>query len=143
MNITNHFSFEEFTNIPYRDLPISVTDNITRLCLSYLEPLRLWYGEPIVINSGFRTASQNAKVGGAKNSYHCLGAAVDIRCESMDDAIQKAAWLLNRETQYIINSNLIAELIISQNQRGSCWVHLAIRKNMSDKKRVIKFETYG
>lgn len=37
---------------------------------------------PIVIRSGFRCKKQNRKVGGADNSYHLLGLAVDIDVSS-------------------------------------------------------------
>lgn len=36
---------------------------------------------PFIINSGYRTPEHNAKVGGAKNSSHLKGFAVDIACK--------------------------------------------------------------
>ena len=60
--------------------------NLKRLC-GWLEMLRSeWnniYGEgndPIIINSGFRSPEVNKAVGGASNSNHLTGCAVDIRC---------------------------------------------------------------
>lgn len=41
--------------------------------------LRRLYGKPIIINSAFRDFEHNAKVGGAPNSKHKLGIALDIR----------------------------------------------------------------
>lgn len=35
-----------------------------------------------VINSGYRTASHNKRVGGASNSYHLYGRAADIKCSN-------------------------------------------------------------
>lgn len=140
MKLTLHFDEKEFTK--KTELPADVRYNLTCLCKTYLEPLRMVFG-PIIINSGWRTAEENAKCGGAKNSYHLTGRAVDIRCDSLGDAIKKAAFLLCREDELMINTNLIAELLISQNSRGSFWVHLALRKSMSDKKRLIAFMNYG
>lgn len=37
---------------------------------------------PFVINSAFRCESHNKKVGGAKNSLHTQGRAIDIACNS-------------------------------------------------------------
>lgn len=37
-------------------------------------------GGPVSINSAYRTATYNKKVGGATNSYHRYGRAFDIRC---------------------------------------------------------------
>lgn len=40
--------------------------------------LRMLVSRPIYINSGYRCSKENIKVGGAKNSYHLAGLAVDI-----------------------------------------------------------------
>lgn len=48
--------------------------------VTILELLRKKLGDkPIIITSGYRTPTHNAKVGGAKYSYHMRGMAVDIR----------------------------------------------------------------
>ena len=46
--------------------------------LALLEELRTHFGAPIKINSGYRSPEHNAKVGGAKGSYHVKGMAADI-----------------------------------------------------------------
>lgn len=46
--------------------------------LSVLEEIRNHFNSPVIINSGYRTPSWNAKCGGASNSYHCKGMAADI-----------------------------------------------------------------
>ena len=46
--------------------------------LDALEKIRNHFNAPIIINSGYRTPSWNAKIGGAPNSYHCKGMAADI-----------------------------------------------------------------
>lgn len=43
-----------------------------------LQAIRDHFGVPITINSAYRTESYNAKVGGAKASYHMKGQAFDI-----------------------------------------------------------------
>ncbi len=43
-----------------------------------LEKLRAAYGEPLIITSGYRCTRHNVKVGGATNSRHLAGDAVDI-----------------------------------------------------------------
>lgn len=43
-----------------------------------LQAIRDHFGTPVTINSGYRTESHNAKVGGAKSSYHMKGQAFDI-----------------------------------------------------------------
>ena len=43
-----------------------------------LQAIRNHFGAAVTINSGYRTESYNAKVGGAKSSYHMKGQAFDI-----------------------------------------------------------------
>ena len=52
--------------------------NNLRLLGFFLDSVREEYGHPIRVNSGFRSAEVNAKVGGAKNSAHLEGLAADI-----------------------------------------------------------------
>ena len=44
-----------------------------------LQKIRDHFGKPLIINSGFRTASYNKKIGGATYSQHLYGKAADIR----------------------------------------------------------------
>lgn len=48
--------------------------------LSRLDDARGIAGIPFTINSGFRTKSRNAYVGGKNNSSHQYGYAADIHC---------------------------------------------------------------
>ena len=43
-----------------------------------LENIRGKFGKPVRINSAYRTAKYNAKIGGVSNSYHVKGMAADI-----------------------------------------------------------------
>ncbi|TQR29163.1 peptidase M15 family protein [Campylobacter sp. MIT 99-7217] len=40
--------------------------------------IREHFNAPIIINSGYRCATHNAKVGGAKSSQHTIGSAADF-----------------------------------------------------------------
>ena len=55
---------------------------ISRILVEILEGLREKIGEPIYINSGFRTPTHNKKVGGTILSYHQYGMAADIRAKT-------------------------------------------------------------
>lgn len=55
------------------------------ILISMLNQLRANYGSPLVINSAARCEKRNAAVGGAKNSQHCKGRAVDINTRGFSD----------------------------------------------------------
>lgn len=62
-----------------------VYDRLKRLSRDILQPLRDHLGKPITISSGYRSVQLNKKVGGAKNSQHCLGLAADIHVAGITD----------------------------------------------------------
>ena len=43
-----------------------------------LQAIRNYFGAPVHVNSGYRTSSYNAKIGGASRSQHVIGTAADI-----------------------------------------------------------------
>ena len=49
-----------------------------------LQAIREHFGKAVVITSGYRTASHNAKVGGSRSSQHLLGRAADIQVQDTD-----------------------------------------------------------
>ena len=88
-------------------------------------------GEPIIINSGYRSPQLNRKIGGAPNSNHLTGCAVDIRTSGMEQAICYAAILINyaKESQHDFD-----ELLIEKNRYGAVWVHFAVRPSNNRRK---------
>ena len=78
---------------------------------------------PIVINSGFRSPDTNQLCGGAKNSNHLTGCAVDIHCAGKAQAIRYACILLDIADG---KKQDFDELILEK--RGTTiWVHFAVR----------------
>lgn len=79
MKITEHFIREEFDckdGTPYPEEWIE--KKLKPLCKA-LEKIRIFLGDkPIHITSGYRTESHNKRIGGANNSQHLQGLAVDI-----------------------------------------------------------------
>lgn len=57
-------------------------DNLKKLIETILDPLREWYGKPIIVNSAFRSEAVNKAVGGVKTSFHRYGQAADITANS-------------------------------------------------------------
>lgn len=93
--LTPHFTLSEFwytSHEEYQELnrsnlladPILVT-RAAQIAI-FLEKLRTSSGGPIRITSGYRNSSLNRAVGGVNNSDHCKMLAVDIYCETEEDA---------------------------------------------------------
>lgn len=53
------------------------------ILLTKLQTLRMRLGRPITINSGYRNATHNKKVGGVANSQHLEGRAADIKVSGL------------------------------------------------------------
>ncbi len=71
-----YFKIEEFKcKCGKCEIPKGVpSDNLVNI----LCEIREHYNAPIIINSGYRCAEHNAKVGGAKTSQHTVGSAADF-----------------------------------------------------------------
>ena len=98
--ISKNFTWAEFTasdtakryGIINQITDWDVRDNIIALVENVLQPLRDAYGKPITINSGYRCAELNKKVGGVATSQHTKGQAADCGC---DDPLALARLLLD------------------------------------------------
>jgi uncharacterized protein YcbK (DUF882 family) len=58
--------------------------NMDQEFMEMLVSLRYAYDKPMVISSGYRDASYNQVIGGAKNSPHLFGKAVDVLVSGRD-----------------------------------------------------------
>ena len=130
--LSEHFGLAELTktSVNIENVPNEAqVENLRRVC-RWLERLRRrWndkYGDgddPIIINSGFRSAAVNKAVGGVPTSNHLTGCAVDIRCIGMEQALRYAAILLDISD---MSREDFDELLIEQ-KRSVVWIHFAVR----------------
>ncbi|WP_289172093.1 D-Ala-D-Ala carboxypeptidase family metallohydrolase [uncultured Parasutterella sp.] len=81
--MSKHFKPSEFESKDGRPSPWP--EVVDPALYHLLEEIRADFGEPICINSGYRSPEHNAAVGGAKNSYHVKGQAADIRPQYSSD----------------------------------------------------------
>ena len=142
--LSPHFSLGEMTKTSYHPLDGNIPsrvhiENLINLCENWLEELRsrynLLYGQrkvtregvsqesPIVINSGFRSPEVNQKCGGAKNSNHLTGCAVDIHCAGKEQAIRYACILLDIAD----GKKMDFDELILEKRGTTIWVHFAVR----------------
>lgn len=78
-NLSEHFKAREFQCEDKTEGLLVAIDLVDTL-----EKIRTHFNAPVIINSGYRTPSWNAKVNGASNSYHCKGMAADIVVKGHD-----------------------------------------------------------
>lgn len=107
--VGEHFRVKEFAS---RDGAQAVF--IDEYLVFILDILRNKIKRPIIINSGYRTETQNKKVGGARYSYHIRGMAADIRANGM------TAKELAKELDRIIPKE--CGIIVYED-----WVHFDVR----------------
>ena len=102
------------------NLPLDekVIENLNYSC-SRMDEIREGYGKPIYVNSWYRCKELNAEVGGAENSKHLTGLAVDIRYDK--DLLE----YLKQNSQY-------AKLIIEKAGKTK-WLHVRIYTRRSTK----------
>ena len=72
-----YFDLSEFSCRCGCTTPPQAQNALRAVCAS-LQVLRLELKSPVIINSGYRCTSHNAKVGGASRSFHLSGMASDI-----------------------------------------------------------------
>ena len=137
--LSQHFTLGELCKTSVKTLDGNIPshvhiENLKRLC-RWLERLRQRYNlnikekiknkndEPIVINSGYRSPAVNKAVGGAANSNHLTGCAVDIRCLGVEQALRYATTLLDISDE---SKEGFDELLIEKSAK-SIWVHFAVR----------------
>lgn len=78
-DISENFSWREFTCRDGTPVPGIYRDNVVRLAENVLQPLRDYLGVSIRVVSGYRTPAYNKRCGGVKNSQHLKALAADIQ----------------------------------------------------------------
>lgn len=90
MRLTKHFTLDEMTasqeatRSGLKNKPDELQlESLILLCENILEPLRERTRKPVVVSSGFRSASVNRRIGGSARSQHCRGEAADFTIPGM------------------------------------------------------------
>jgi uncharacterized protein YcbK (DUF882 family) len=111
--------------------PQSVIDNLKYLCENLLQPIRDMVGI-VTINSGYRSPALNKAVGGAKNSQHLTGQAVDF------ESVQYSNIELGKmiEESGLVFDQLIYEFVSKKNPRAG-WIHISLVKDGTNRKQVL------
>lgn len=137
--ISKHISYKEAIksntalrlNIDNTPDTVSLT-NMTGVAHNIFEPLRLWVGGPIKINSFYRCPKLNKAIGGSKRSQHCEGRAIDI-----DDTF---GYKTNAEMFNYIRDNLNFDQMIWEfgDDNNPAWVHVSFDSLDGNRGRLLK-----
>lgn len=104
----------------------AIENRLVALVENVLDPLREWYGKPIMVNSGYRCPQLNRAVGGSPTSQHMKGEAADI------DAGDRQQ---NKLLFEYIRKNLPFDQLIDES--NFAWVHVSFRES-GNRKQVLK-----
>ena len=106
--------------------------NMVAVAEEIFEPLRMWVGGPIKINSFFRSPKLNKTIGGSSKSQHCQGQAIDL-----DDTFGRAT---NAEMFDFIKENLDFDQMIWEfgDDNNPNWVHVSYISPTENRKRCLK-----
>lgn len=125
MKLTPHFTLDEMVksqtalrlgldNTPDTD----EMESLLALCENVLEPVRIHWAKPVVINSGFRALPVNRAIGSRDSSQHAKGEAADIEIPGIDNLV--LYYWIAEELDF---DQLILEFYNGEPSSG--WVHVS------------------
>ena len=128
-NISKYITIDEAirTNAPKKNVPNAIQLKAMRnVALKVFEPLREWYGKPIIVNSFFRSREVNAFVKGSSTSQHLSGEAIDITAGSKKENEKLFNW---------IKDNLEWDQLI--NEYNFSWVHVSLKLSGKQRRQIL------
>ena len=139
MSISKHISYKEgvYSRTALRrgiknNPNAEQMENMVAIAEEVFEPLRMWVGGPIKINSFFRSPELNKAIGGSGKSQHCHGQAIDL-----DDTFGRAT---NAEMFEFIKQNLDFDQMIWEfgDDKNPNWVHVSYVSPQENRNRCLK-----
>jgi len=139
MAISEHISYKEgvysrtATRLDIDNEPNNEQmDNMCLIAQEVFEPLRMWVGGPIKINSFFRSPKLNKAIGGSGKSQHCHGQAIDL-----DDTFGRAT---NAEMYEFIKEHLDFDQMIWEfgDEDNPDWVHVSYVSEAKNRNRCLQ-----
>lgn len=105
---------------------INSLDNMLKLIVYCLQPIRDKLQKPMIITSGYRNSQVNKLVGGVSNSAHLYGQAVDFTVSGMTPA---------QVVDFIKKSGVEYDQLINEYDK---WTHISYVKG-KNRKQVLKY----
>ena len=139
MSISKHISYKEgvYSRTAMRrgiknNPNAEQMENMVAIAEEVFEPLRVWVGGPIKINSFFRCPELNTVIGGSSKSQHCKGQAIDI-----DDVYGRRS---NAEMFTYIREMLDFDQVIWEfgTDMNPNWIHVSYVSKEENRNRCLK-----
>ena len=140
MNLSNSFTLNELTKSQEATrLGIDNTPNeehilnLKLLCENILQPIRDYYGMPVSVSSGYRSATLCEAIGSSSKSQHTKGQAADFEIFG----------IANKDSADFIVKNLDYDQCIlefwNENEPNSGWVHCSYN-SLGNRRQFLKAE---
>jgi zinc D-Ala-D-Ala carboxypeptidase len=125
---------QEATRLGIENIPNEEEiQNLKILCEKILQPVRDFYGMPLSVSSGYRSATLCEAIGSSAKSQHTKGQAADFEIFGV----------ANKEVAEFIIKNLEYDQCIlefwNENEPNSGWVHCSYSAN-GNRKQYLKAE---
>lgn len=104
--------------------------HLVELTNSLLDPLRVAWGSPIKVSSGFRSAELNKAIGGSNTSAHSLGYATDLQPTNGKMAEFKAFVM-----KWLKGNNVKFDQYINEFKGNTQWVHLGLKNGKGQQRK--------
>ena len=127
MNLTRNISLEELTTsqtatrLKINNTPTPEIIENLKVVAAQVQKVRDHFGKPLIISSGYRSEKLNSAIGGARNSQHTKGEAIDI---------QSTNGYTNADIFNYIKNNLDFDQLIWEygTRKEPKWVHISYKK---------------
>lgn len=131
--LTDHFNWGEVTasdtakRLGLKNTPTpEAAENLKALFNNVIEPLRVAYGRPLQINSGYRSPAVNKAVGGVATSQHTTGQACDIEPVAPGYEKDFCLFVISKINELPIDQAIIE---FADGQGRPKWMHISHTAN--------------
>ncbi|MDR3226611.1 MAG: peptidase M15 [Prevotellaceae bacterium] len=125
-----YFTIKELseTNTGLQNIPTQeAIANLENLVEKILDPVREFWGAPIIVNSGYRSEAVNIAVGGVASSQHLKGEAADITVGNPTKNRQLFEMLANGGYEF---DQLIDE-------KNYTWIHVSLKRSGNNRRQIL------
>lgn len=110
-----------------------VVEHLSELTDRLLEPLRMAWGGPVKVTSGYRCEKLNKAVGGVASSAHMRGDAADL--QPGDGKIDE---FISFTRKWLYNNNIRFDQLIDERSGKTRWMHISLYSSTGTQRGEVK-----